>query len=255
MASKSNSFEHWLTRAGSMFLAICAVYGVAKDIIQHPLNVQGATGFLRLNAVLILGVFTAIAFGVLWQAFEKIFGWKYGAGGHGRLPRGWSAVALSISMMLPLVSIPPIYQKLTRLPLLDLPSHWKGSVSVMLLGVVANLLLYGIGPSFMGLRHSILPVEKRRPAFANGIFMELVYALVYFPLIVLPYRLIVEWPDSNLLGIVISRTVLPGMAFCFGMALFISVQPDALSDRPWIMVRGIVGAMLLMGCFCAGMFG
>jgi len=93
MTGKPNSFERWLARAGSMILAICTVYGVAKDIIQHPLNVPGATGFLRLNAVLILGVFTAIAFGVIWQAFEKIFGWKYGAGGHGRLPRGWSAIS------------------------------------------------------------------------------------------------------------------------------------------------------------------
>jgi len=89
----------------------------------------------------------------------------------------------------------------------------------------------------------------------QGIFSELVYALIYFPLIVLPYRLIAEWPTPDLQGAVINRTGLPGMAFFFGMSLFISVQPDALSDRPWIMVRGIVGAMLLMGCLCAGMFG
>jgi hypothetical protein len=125
----------------------------------------------------------------------------------------------------------------------------------MLLGIVANLLLYGTGPSFMGLRHRFLPVEKRKPAFKDGIFMEFIYAIVYFPLVVLPYRLIVEWPDPNLRGIVINRTTLPAMAFFFGMTLFISVQPAALSDRPWIMVRGIVGGMLLMGCFCAGMFG
>lgn len=238
-----------------MILAICTVYGVAKDIIKHPLNVPGATGFLRLNAVLILGVFTAIAFGVMWQAFEKIFGWKYGAGGHGRLPRGWSAVALSLSMTLPLVLIPPLYQAETGLVLLDPSSHWKGSISIILLSVVANILLYGVGPSFMGFRHRILPVEKRRPAFIHGIFMELVYALIYFPLTVFPYRLIVEWPNPNIQGAIINRTGLPGMAFFFGMALFISVQPDVLRDRPWIMVRGIVGAMLLMGCFCAGMFG
>jgi hypothetical protein len=255
VTTKSNPFERWLVRLGSGIGTIWLIYSMAKEIIKHPQNVPDSTGFLHLNVVLILGVFTAIAFGVFWQALEKIFGWKYGAGGHGRLPRGWSAVALSISMTLPLVIIPPLYQYWTRLKLLDLPSHLKGSISVMLLGIVANLLLYGVGPSFMGLRHHILPVEKRRPAFALGIFMELVYALVYFTLIVLPYRLIVEWPNPSLLGTVINRTILPGLSFFCGMTLFISAQPEALRDRPWIMVRGIVGAMLLMGCFCVGMFG
>src|ERR1700674_5459421 len=129
MTPKSNPFEPWLARAGGIFLAICTVYGVIKDIVHRSPNGAGPTGFLRLATVLILGVCTAIAYGVLWQAFENIFGWKYGAGGHGRLPQGWAAVALSFSVTLPLVLIPLPYQAATGVLLLNPASHWTGSIS------------------------------------------------------------------------------------------------------------------------------
>jgi hypothetical protein len=254
MTLQGNSFEAWVAKGGGTLAALCSIYSVAKDIVHRSPEGPGPTGFPRLSAVLILGVCVAVFFGVLWAAFEKLFGWDFGAGGHRRLPKGWAAIALSLSMTLPLVLVPLPYQSATGLRLLDPPSHWKGSILIILLGAAANLLLYGVG-SFAGLRRSILPPEKRRPSFRSGIVMELVYTLAYFSLIVLPYRLLVEWPHSSFRDTVINRTALPAMGFFFGMAVFISIRPESLSDRTWIQVRGIVAALLLMGCFCSGMFG
>jgi hypothetical protein len=188
MTRQSNSFQSWAAKAGGMIAALCSIYSVVREIVQRSPNGPGPTGFARLSAVLILGVFAAIAYGILWQIFEKLFGWKYGAGGHGRLPQGWAAVALSFSVTLPLVLIPLPYQAKTGILLLDPPAHWKGSIFIIIFGIAAHLLLYGIGPSFVGFRRRIMPPEKRKPTFRQGIIMELVYALVFFPLIVLPYN-------------------------------------------------------------------
>src|SRR5438128_318236 len=105
MTVQAKALELWVAKAGAAVVALCSIYGVAKDILTRSSNGLGPTGILRLDAVLILGVFTAIGYGLLWTAFEKLFGWDFGAGGKIKLPRGGSAIALSLSVTLPLAII------------------------------------------------------------------------------------------------------------------------------------------------------
>lgn len=256
MTVQAKALELWAAKGSAVVVGLCSIYGVAKDIFHRSPSGPGPSGILRLYAVLILGVVAAIGFGLLWTAFEKLFGWKFGGGGKRLLPQGWSAVALSLSLTLPLVILPLPYQRATGLLLIgSLRSHWEGAGVVVLAGVITHLLMYGTGKSFVGVRTQVMPPRKRTTAWRRAVIMELIFSLVYFTSFVLPYRVIVEGSHASLQGTVLHRTALPALAFFSGMVFFISVKPESLREERYIELRGFLSSLLIMGCLCAGMFG
>jgi len=65
--------------------------------------------------------------------------------------------------------------------------------------------------------------------------MEVVYGLLFFTLMVIPYRLIAN-PAQGLPDLIFGRTLLPALTFVCGMA------------------RGLIGGILTAFCLCGGMF-
>ena len=248
------AFAKGLVACLGVVVALGSLYSVGKDVFNRSPSGPGPTGWLRLFAVLFLGVVAAILYGLLWTAFEKLFGWDFGAGGKRRLPQGWSAIALSLSVTLPLALLPLPYQRATGLLLIGEPrSHWIGASVLVLAGVVSHLLMYGAG-QFPGVRRELMPPQKNS-AWTRAIIMALIFALVYFTLFVLPYRAIIEGSQISIQGTLLHRTTLPALAFFFGMVFFISVKPESLREARYIELRGFLSALLMMGCLCAGMFG
>lgn len=240
-------------RLGTVVANLASIASFSFYIAERTASLPTKSGLAGLNVVFHVAVLAAIGYGILWSVAERLFGWNYGAGGGDTLPSGWSAVVLSLSMTLPLASIPFLYQKVTRVSIL-LPLHWRAILLVILLGVGCHLLMYGTASKVPnGLRQRIAPAGEDTP-FATGLLLEAVYSFGFIGLIVFPYRMIVN-PTEPLLEIGLGRTLLPCLVFFFGMTLFIALKyPGSLRDPTWIQVRGVVGGLLMMFCLCGGMF-
>jgi len=148
--------------------------------------------------------------------------------------------------------IPPVYQKVSNTIILS-PSHWRSFLFVLVLGAFAHLLMYGTKRE-LGLRNRIAPLSKKTP-LNKALLNELVTAGVYFGLIVFPFRLIVQPSSFDFVGMVLLRTILPGLFFFFGMTIFIVLKyPASVTDKTWLQVRGFFAGLIQMVCLCWGMF-
>jgi hypothetical protein len=167
------------------------------------------------------------------------------------MPTGRSALILSLSVTLPLALVPFLYGRISKIPVIVLPGHWRAIVYVIVLGAVGHLVMYGTNAN--GIRQRLSPNGEYQSA-TSGLLLEAIYTFVYFAAIVLPYRLVVS-PSSSLADLLIFRLLLPGLTFFLAMTLFIAfMYPDSLHDRTWVQMRGIVSGLVMMLCFCAGMF-
>ena len=118
----------------------------------------------------------------------------------------------------------------------------------------SHLLIYGTDSEKPnGLRQRILP-EGGDPDYTRAVSMEAIYGLIFFSLMVVPYRLIAN-PTQSLPDLVFGRTLLPALTFVCGMAFFIVIKfPRSMNDPIWIQTRGLVGGILTAFCLCGGMF-
>jgi hypothetical protein len=230
------------------------IYASAGSIIiLNPNNLVILTGLFKLYTILFLGLLVAIVHGILWSIIERMFHWDFGAGGGESLPKGWQAVILSATMSIPLVLLPMFYERLTQTKML-VQGHSLAAIVVAICAALAHLLLYGTtSPYFRGLKNIIFPLEATLN-WRRAILMELVYAIIYFGSIVLPYRIIVGFGQGILDFSVIKYTLLSAALFFFGACVFIFVRyPDSLSDKRWIQVRGVVNALVLTVALQGGM--
>jgi len=133
----------------------------------------------------------AICFGVSWSLAERWFGWTFGAGGGDTLPQGLAAVVLSLTLTLPLVFVPPIYERFAQTCLV-LPRHYMAGGAAILFAAAGNLFLYGSKAlGFPGIRNVVFPIGS--PAhLVRAVFMEAIYSATHFGTIVLPYSAIVS---------------------------------------------------------------
>jgi hypothetical protein len=134
------------------------------------------------------------------------------------------------------------------------PSHWRAFFILLLLGAGTHLLIYGTDSQKPnGLRERILP-EGRDPDYGRAVLMEIIYGLIFFCLMVIPYRLIAN-PTQSLPDLIFGRTLLPAATFICAMAFLIAITfPRSMNDPIWIQTRGIVGGLLTVFCLCGGMF-
>lgn len=204
-----------------------------------------------LDIVIRLSIAAAVIWGILWRIADKKFGWEFGAGRGDAVPSGWSAVALGATMTVPLAVVPALYQYIFNTRIL-LPLHWRAMLLVIPAGILANLVMYGSRsrpPNGIRSRFAPTPVY---PSFTVGVMLELSYAAVYFSAVVLLYRLIVA--HTSIRELVVARTMVPAGIFFFVMTIFITFVPESTRDSTWTQIRGIISALLLMFCFCYGMF-
>jgi hypothetical protein len=206
----------------------------------------------RLNVVLHLTLAGAVVHGVLWTLAERLHGWDFGAGGRGVMPSGYSAFVLSLTVTLPLALLPPLYEQVMGVQI-TLPGYWRAVPIIILSGAVSHIIMYGTGHNFRGLRKVICRDGPR--SLRSEIAMELAYATIYFGLLVLPYRLVLEPVSFSLLHTLVGRTILPGLTFAAVVISFVVVTyPASLTDSRAAELRGMVSAVALMFCLYAGMF-
>ena len=100
------------------------------------------------------------------------------------------------------------------------PSHWRAFFILLLLGAGTHLLIYGTDSQKPnGLRERILP-EGRDPDYGRAVLMEIIYGLIFFCLMVIPYRLIAN-PTQSLPDLIFGRTLLLAATFICAMAFLI----------------------------------
>jgi hypothetical protein len=240
------------SRIGSVVGTVASVLGLGVSIVQRTSSSPNMTGGTKLDVILHVAIASAIVYGVLWGTADHwIAHWGYDAGGQYKMPTGGRAIVLSLSLTIPLALVPFLYQRITRTSLLILPGHWTAILFVIVLGAVAHLIMYGTKSD--GIRQWLSPAGEY-PSMGRGILIEGLYTAIYFSFIVLPYRLIVS-PGDSLAGLLVSRLLLPSLVFFLSMTLFIAfLYPSSLNDKGWVQVRGVISGMVMMLCFCAGMF-
>jgi len=233
------------------FLASSIGFGRGLLVPRHAF--QMPSGPTRLYTILFLGSLGAVAFGVLWSLTERKFHWRFGAGGCDSLPQGWAAVALSATMTVPLILIPPLFQRLANVQVTR-PRHFLAGAVVVILAALAHLFLYGsklLG--FAGARSLIFPLNTP-PQLRRALLMELVYTCTHFCSIVLAYRIVVDSQFGPLDISVVGKTLLSAAVFFFGMMAYILLRyPESLQEKTWIQVRGVIAGILLMVTLTGGM--
>lgn len=194
-----------------------------------------------MQAVLFIGLAVAAAHGLLWTLVERVFGWRFGAGGGSSLPKGWAAVLLSATMTVPLIVLPALYGRLADTTILP-PSHWVAGGCIVIFSAVGHVLIYGAKAFHLaGWRNSVFPLNMRD--WHRALLMELVYALTHFSSIVLLYRFVTGWPMT---ANVIFPALLSGSVWFSSTCIFIFVKyPDSLTDKKGIELRGVIHAIML----------
>jgi len=200
-----------------------------------------------------LGLVAGLFHGVLWSSAEKLFRWKFGAGGSGHLPSGLSAIVLSVTLTLPVAFVPLLFQRVATHQLLP-TDYVRGVFGLVVAGCLSHLIMYGLGPRVPGLRQSLMPIDKPT-TLVRAVLTEVTYAVVYFGLMGVTYRVLsvspVAWPDAITTG----KVAASALIFILGMAIFIGARfPESLEDPTWIQVRGFFSGAFLPICLTTAMF-
>jgi hypothetical protein len=205
----------------------------------------------RLYTLLFLGVLAAVAGGILWSRIEKVAGWHIGAGGDNE---GWSAVAASMSMTLPLIIVPILYQYFGHTRLV-LPRHLVAGGTIIVANAFGWLFIYGWkSVGFRGVKELIEPLPSSA-SLRERLIMEVVFTAINFCSIVLVYRAIVDSQFGALTISLINKVLIPAIVYFSGMSVFTFVKyPESIVDKTWIHIRGVVAGLLLVVTLTGGMF-
>ena len=237
-------------------IVVTAVAGVKwlAAILQPPSSgvpLHNLASLQRLQTILFLGLAAAALHGVLWLLAERAFRWNFDAGAES-LPHGWSAVALSLTMTIPLVLLPPLYARFTYIQVVP-PGHWVAALFVLLFAAVGHVFLYGAKAiNFPGIRNILFPLNSA-PSRYRALQSEFAYAATHFGSIALVYRVVV-WSRVGPLNV---ATILPALIsaiFWFSaVSIFIFLYPDSLASKEGTGVRGVLNALMLTITLQGGM--
>jgi TIR domain-containing protein len=221
------------------------------------------SGIDRLTTLFLLGLAVGFFHALLWNIAERYFRWryssrfKYSSGGYDKLPTGWEAIVLSLTMTGPLALVPLAYDfsygdGSDRRLITDVPRHLVASLLVFVSAAIGHLVLYGTKVlAYGGLRNIVYSVGA--PAnLKRGLLMELIYGCVHFASIVLVYRFALQ--STHWLPTLLTMTsALVGLAvFVSCGCIFISFwYPESLIEKSMIELRGAV----LGGVLCVSLIG
>jgi len=241
--------------------AICGIIWFAATVAQFlfkllaPLpGLPNLTGLPKLQTILFIGFVAAAGHAVLWSSAERfMFHTKFGAGGGDSLPEGWSAVVLSLTMTIPLVLLPPLYERVSHSQIV-LPRHLYAACFVVVFAAIGHIFLYGAKLiHFRGVRNLIFPVGSG-PDRRRALLMETIYAATHFGSTVLIYRIMVDARLGSLGAMVVYPSLVSASVWLSGVCVSIFLQyPDSLVDKRSIEVRGIIHALMLVVAVQGGM--
>jgi hypothetical protein len=253
--SEFNLLKKIAIDVGSAIVLILSIALVIRDYYGKIGQSQMLQGYPRFFVIAFIGVFCSVAYGILWNfADYRIFRWKFGPGGTDKLPSGFSAFILSLTLTLPLAFIPQIYEIISNNRILP-DYHWLAITVAIIGGCIVHLLMYGINSiGFVGIRAHIMP-PIGNIGIIRAILTEVIWAVADFGSIAFTYRVIVSFMSAEKTGIFALRVFSYSLVFAAGMAAFITIlYPHSLEDPKWVQVRGFLSGILLPICLSLAMY-
>jgi hypothetical protein len=174
--SEWQALKKWVQLVIAGIGVVVAVISFAAEYLSlKPALLPFSTAEV-MTLLIPLGIAASVFHGFLWSSAEKLFDWKFGAGGSGDLPSGLSAIVLSVTLTLPLAFVPLLFQRLSTHQLL--PSDYiRGVLGLVVAGCFGHLIMYGLGPRVQGLRQNLMPIGKHT-SFVCAVLTEVTYAIV-----------------------------------------------------------------------------
>jgi hypothetical protein len=203
----------------------------------------------RFCLVLELGLMMSVFHAILWSIAEKVSHWRFGAGGKGILPRGAQAVVLSTTVTVPLLVLPPVYERFTGTVLISADHYFWGWPVSAVGCALGHLLIYGTRrPYWRGLRAAIEARTSR--VFLLETIILFLYSYAVVDSVVLAYRLATARPGS----LVMAGLASPLVVFFGGLTFKIARYPESISDPAWREVRGVLVGFFVMLSIAGGCF-
>ena len=230
--------------------SVASIVPLLRGLGQYVPTWAPLTRTERLDMLLELSIITMIAVGVLWVGFEKLLGWDYSTG---QTPKGFRAAVMSLSLTLPALAVPLIYQYATAKAVLS-RNHFHGAISSVAGGAIAYIVMFGLDDRvFPGLREVLLLRLRQHPLRAE-ILATLAYALILIMLIATPYRLLVL-PDSPAY-VDVGWSALASLVTFFGLSAYILLRyPDSLNTSThWGFLRGVIAGMFTVVSVCTALY-
>ena len=222
-----------------------------RRLMEPHLSMPSLTGLTRVQAILLIGLASAAAYGILWTVAEWIFG-KHHEGQEGKLPQGWSAAVLSATVTVPLVLLPMLYGLLFGIQVVQ-PGHLLASFCVIIAAAIGHLAIYGIKSiGFPGIKCVVFPLGST--VLWRALVMELIYAVVHFGSIVFTYRFVLNVCFGQPTESLAMPTLISASLWLLGVTAFIFLKfPDSLADEKGIETRRVVHGLMLMLTLQGGM--
>src|SRR5215831_1670241 len=174
MGSHPNSLFNQVSGISSIFGLVLSAIPLLKGVGEYMPAWAPLTTSERLNMLLHLSILTLIAHGLFWVGLEKGFGWDYATG---KIPKGFAAVAMSLSLTVPALAVPVLYQSATAKPVVS-SNHLHGAVLALAGGAIAYVLLFGVDEVvFPGVREVLLHRFGQRPWTAETL-ATFAYAMI-----------------------------------------------------------------------------
>jgi hypothetical protein len=208
----------------------------------------------RLDMLLKLSIIILITHALFWVGLERLFGWDYATG---RTPKGFQAAVMSLSLTLPALTIPLVYQYATARAVVS-SNHLSGAVLSVSGGAIAYLVLFGFGTDgrvFPGIREILLVrFRQHQHALWAEILATLAYALILIVLIAAPYRLLVLPASPALVSF--AWPALASLVTFFGLSAYILLKYPASLDTSsyWGFLRGIIAGMFTVVSVCTALY-
>ncbi|MEY3788917.1 MAG: hypothetical protein RLZ75_3125 [Pseudomonadota bacterium] len=207
-----------------------------------------------------LTILIFITYGLIWLITQKIYDWIFDTGAEGILPHGYSAMWLSLSLTIPVLVIPAIYQVITG-DLIIQKGHLIAGTTMVAINILTNLLLYGVS-EYNGTVNLLVPLREILDKVivypASHIFKmqtlnELVNAFVNVGMTIFSYHIVIRLKNGeySLVNGTMLVTVLIGCFITFlPIELYVLIKyPDSLIDSKWINVRGIVASVSMSAAY------
>lgn len=244
--------SEWSSIVG-VLLSVAAIIPWVIGLMKPHIEFPSLSGLPRLQAILFIGLASALAHGILWTLLDRIFHWNFQAGGHGALPEGWSAIAQSATVTLPLILLPPLYAQLLHVQIVP-AGHALASCTIVVCAALGHLVLYGSQAiKLPGLRPWILPLNS----LANrrrGLAMEAIYGVVHFSSIVLAYRYVIAIQAGSTTENIFLPALMSAFLWFCGVSTYICLRyPESLNDKGSIGLRGLINGLMLLLTLQGGM--
>lgn len=251
MDSQSTLFNR-ASGVSSIFSGVLAAIPLLKGVGQYVPTWAPLTTAERLNMLLHLSILTLIAHGLCWIGLEK---WPLRADyTKGPIPKGFHAVVMSLSLTVPALTVPLLYQSATGKAVV-LGNHLQASVFAATGGAIAYVVLFGIkGQVFPGVREFLLDRLHQQHPLGAETLATFAYALILIVLVATPYRmLVVPRPPAH---IFLGRPVLASLVTFCGAAAYLALKyPESVQTEGYFaQLRGFVVGMFTVTSVCTALY-